>query len=251
MAGRRFTAERKVRLGDVDPSGRLRLDALTRYCQDVSNDDTTDAGLDDVPPWVVRWTVVDELVPAGLADQLTFTTFCSAVGGRWAERRLDVVDGRGRTAYQVATLWVCVDGRTGQPHSLTEQFTLIYQESAAGRKVSARLQNPKLADVDSGETAAAKPDVQWRLRRADFDTWGHVNNAAYWAAVEEWLPPFDDQRRFRMEYGSGLAIKDLGPEPEVTITRRCRHETADEAIWWLDGNGDVAASASWGRVQAP
>ena len=51
-----------MRLGDVDPDGRLRLDALTRYTQDVSDDDTTDAGLDVEPGWVVRSTVVDELV---------------------------------------------------------------------------------------------------------------------------------------------------------------------------------------------
>ena len=44
--GRRFTGERKVRLGDVGRSGRLRLDALTRYTQDVSDDDTTSVRAD-------------------------------------------------------------------------------------------------------------------------------------------------------------------------------------------------------------
>ena len=70
--GRVFAGARKVRLGDVDPQGRLRFDGLTRYTQDVSNDDTTDAGMPDVPGWVVRSTVVDELVPGQLGESLAF-----------------------------------------------------------------------------------------------------------------------------------------------------------------------------------
>ena len=40
--GRVYTASRRVRLGDADPGGRLRLDAIARYVQDVSDDDTRD-----------------------------------------------------------------------------------------------------------------------------------------------------------------------------------------------------------------
>ena len=56
--GRRFTAERPVRWGDTDRHGRLRLDALARFLQDVANDDTRDAGFDPFAPWVVRRTTV-------------------------------------------------------------------------------------------------------------------------------------------------------------------------------------------------
>src|SRR3546814_5593560 len=38
--GRVFEGARRVRLGDVSPAGRLRLDAATRYLQDLSADDT-------------------------------------------------------------------------------------------------------------------------------------------------------------------------------------------------------------------
>ena len=43
-AGRTFTGERIVRLGDVSPAGRLRLDAVARYLQDIATDDAVDAG---------------------------------------------------------------------------------------------------------------------------------------------------------------------------------------------------------------
>jgi acyl-ACP thioesterase len=57
--GRRFSADRPVRLGDVSPRGRLRLDAVVRYLQDTSSDDTADSALEDADGWVVRRTVVE------------------------------------------------------------------------------------------------------------------------------------------------------------------------------------------------
>jgi hypothetical protein len=57
--GRQFTTRRRVRLGDATPKGRLRLDAVARYLQDVANDDTRDADWSDPHWWVVRRTVID------------------------------------------------------------------------------------------------------------------------------------------------------------------------------------------------
>ena len=238
-AGRVFQGRRKIRLGDVDPDGRLRFDGLTRYTQDVSNDDTADAKLPEAPGWVVRSTVVDELVPGFLGETLRFETFCSALGKRWAERRLTVTGDQG-ARYEVATLWVCIDMEAGQPALLTEQFLDIYGEAAGGRKASARQRNPKLESL--GEGTADVVAEAWQLRRADLDTLGHVNNAAYWAAVEEWLAPFGQPRRARVEYGRGLS-----PAPHVGIAR---YQAADTLLlWWLEnGQATPSATASVGRL---
>jgi acyl-ACP thioesterase len=37
--GRTYSARRRLRLADMDASGRLRLDALARFLQDVAIDD--------------------------------------------------------------------------------------------------------------------------------------------------------------------------------------------------------------------
>ena len=227
-AGRVFRGERKVRLGDVDPTGRLRLDALTRYTQDVSDDDTTDAGLDERPGWVVRSTVVDELSPAGFGERLAFETFCTGLGARWAERRLSIVGDRGG-CYEVATLWVCVDAESGRPHRLTDQFHDLYGSAAGDRRVSARLTN---APPVPGEGSVHR----WQLRVVDFDIYQHVNNAAYWAAVEEWSGPWEVPRRTRLEYGRGVAGVD-----EVEI--RIRGDGSTTALWWLPDDDLPAASA--------
>ena len=68
MTARRFSAHRPIRLSDTDQLGRLRLDAVARYLQDVAADDVLDAGwAPDEHIWVVRKTELDVTQPF-LAD---------------------------------------------------------------------------------------------------------------------------------------------------------------------------------------
>lgn len=232
--GRRFVGERKVRLGDVDRSGRLRLDALTRYTQDVSDDDTTDAGLPAEPGWVVRSTVVDEIRPANIAETITCVTFCSALGKRWAERRLSITGDAG-ARYEVATLWVCIDAAAARPVALTEEFLELYAEASAGRSVSAKLLNPKPSTFPADRLV----ERRWSLRVADYDIYDHVNNAAYWAVVEEWGPAKVWPRRIRMEYGQGVS-----PTESVPVVTNAEDGGSKTMLWWLDENMESATLAS-------
>jgi acyl-ACP thioesterase len=174
--GRRFVARRRVRLGDVNRSNRLRLDAVARYLQDVASDDVDDIGdLRADGAWVLRRTALTlgEL-PRYRAD-VELTTFCSGTGSRWAERRTTLaVDGASVT--EAVAIWVYVD-RAGRPARLGEWFLQHYGEAAAGRKVSGRLFLPA-----PPADAEARP---WPIRASDFDLLRHVNNAAYWYAVED------------------------------------------------------------------
>ncbi len=87
VVGRTYSAQRLVRLGDVDAGGRLRLDAVARYLQDIATDDAVDAGLRSAMSWVVRRTVIRVERTARFREPLTLTTFASGYGRSWAERR--------------------------------------------------------------------------------------------------------------------------------------------------------------------
>lgn len=228
--GRRFRARRKVRLGDVAPTGRLRLDALTRYTQDVSDDDTSAAGLDAEPGWIVRSTTVVVNAPAVLGEELEFVTHCSALGRRWAERRLEV-SGSGGAAYEVVTLWVCVDPTTGRPRRLTDQFLALFGSSAQGRAVKARLTHPKPPAGQAGQ--------QWPLRAVDFDVFGHVNNAAYWAVFEEVIDR-DSASPFTatIEYSTGVS-----PDDEIRCVEADMGD-GRQLIWLVKADDQLAASLS-------
>jgi acyl-ACP thioesterase len=76
------------------------------------------------------------------------------------------------------------------------------------------------------------------LRVVDFDVLGHVNNAAYWAVVEEELARRSDLRRpltATMEYGAGI---DLGAAADVLVV----DEPGRLRLWLVVGD-TVAASA--------
>jgi acyl-ACP thioesterase len=174
--GRVFRGERKVRLGDADPAGRLRFDACARYLQDLSNDDTRNAALADDGSWVVRRTVLQVDRPPRFHEQLALATWCGGTGSRWAERRVSIRGAKGGSV-EAASLWVYVDLATMLPKRLGEGFVGLYGEAAGGRTVGSKLELPGPPDG-----AAARP---WPLRRTDVDVLGHVNNAAYWCALEE------------------------------------------------------------------
>ena len=228
--GRRFTAVRRVRLGDADPSGRLRLDALARLLQDVGNDDTADAGADPGDPWVARRTVAVGGPWPRLGERLDFTTFCGGTGSRWAERRTSITGDRGG-AVEAASIWVYVDLTTGRPRRLPDQFDDLYGEACAGRQVKARLVHGDPPADEGG--AAVRP---WPLRATDFDVLGHVNNAAYWEPVEDLVAGrglFKGPVRAELEHR-------LAVEPDASVVT----VTADDPLrlWWV-ADGAVAASA--------
>lgn len=226
---RTFTGERKVRLGDVDRAGRLRFDALMRYAQDVSNDDTNDAELVEDMTWVVRKTVVDVVVEATFREDLTITTFCSGTGGRWADRRLSITGSEG-ARYEISTLWIFVT-EEGAPRRLTDQFMEIYGEGLTNRRVSARLTHPEATEDASNH--------HWPMRVVDFDTLDHANNAAYWAVVEEerpksmshFVPPY----RAELEYGGGIPA-------DVAVHYKTAAVDGSLFIWWFSAQDYVASS---------
>ena len=226
--GRVFTGHRRVRLGDASPGGRLRFDALARYLQDVSNDDTRDAGFDE-DGWVVRRTAIEVRQFPVLAEEIDLRTFCSGTGRRWAERRIAVAGDSGG-AVDAVSLWVHVDMATGRPAPLSPRFFEIYGEAADGRTVNARLHHP-------AAPALADPPRPWPTRFTDFDVVGHMNNAAYWCVVEEELARRRDLRaplRAEIEFRDGI-----DPDDDVGVVVQ---DGEGELRLWLVRDDTVLAS---------
>ncbi len=221
MAGRRFETTRRVRLADADPSGRLRLDALARFLQDIGNDDTADAGHDAATPWVTRRTTITVDAWPRIGERLDITTWCGGIGSHFAERRTRLRSPSGTV--EAAATWVHVDESTGRPARLPAWFHETYASAAEGRTITARLRHGQ-----PPPDAATQP---WPIRWADLDVIGHVNNAAYWEAVEEvchqrgLVPSFAE-----VEYAGGI-----DPGDDVRLL------TAGDALWLVVG-GTVRGS---------
>ncbi len=234
--GRTFRARRRVGLGDVTIGGRVRLDALARYLQDVAADDLADVARPEDTrgtAWIVRRTALRSRGTLRLGEEVELTTFCSGEGPSWAERRTRIVGDAGAVIDAVA-LWVFVSISSGRPLRLPPLFHAHWSPAAGGRRIRARLRH---------EDAPADADRRrWPTRVSDFDVVGHLNNAVYWDAVEDELA----RRRLdalptsaEIEYRGGI---DPGEPVELAVA-----DSSDGFALWHVVAGDVRASARVAR----
>lgn len=236
-AGRVFEGTRKVRLADVSPAGRLRLDAAARFLQDLSADDTADSALPDAEAWVVRKTILDVRAFPRYLEPLALATWCSGTGSHWAERRISIQGDLG-AEIEAATTWVHFDRATGRPSRIPTGFDEIYGGAHGGRRVKARLDH-RDTPADGGDRGFA-----WPLRFADFDVLDHVNNAACWQIVEEALADRRDLRApLRAEVQHRTAI-ERGATVEVTVA-----SSDDSLALWAVADGVVALTATVAPVR--
>ena len=222
--GRVFTDRARAGLGDVAPSGRVRLDTIARWLQDAAFADLLDSGVPDDGVWIVRRLRLRVERFPRMHEHVSVATWCSGAGGLVAERRSTVRGDEGGHVEAVA-LWVHLVPVGARPRPMPEGFETVYAPSAAGRHVRARLRH-------RGEPREGLDAAVWRFRAADLDVADHVNNAVYWQVLEEELAgdgarePFDAEIEHR-------APADVG---EATILRD------GHMLWIADENGEVLAS---------
>ena len=233
----------RVRLGDVAQSGRLRFDAIARILQDASTDDSqaalVDGGADATEArghaWVVRRMRIEVALPIRYRQQYATTTWCSGIGGRWAERRTDIsIDGQ--AAVRSAALWVNIDVVTGRPAPIPSYFARVYGEAANGRGASQRLHLPTLPDAATA-TALGVTTATWPLRATDFDVLGHVNNAAYLHALES-HEISEVARAVELEWRGGINPGDS----VALVTSDTRAAGARVITMWLVVDAEVRAT---------
>jgi len=178
--GRVFSQGLRPGLADCAPSGRIRLDALARWLQDVAYADVEDAGLAEHAVWVIRRSRVHVQRFPRFHERFELATFCSGLGRMWAERRTTIARG-GEVDVEAVALWVHLDPRSQRPTPLTEEELTTYGSGAAAhRRVTARLRHPAPPERPPSSTP-------WRFRATECDLAGHINNSAYWQPLEEEL----------------------------------------------------------------
>jgi len=198
--GRVLTTARKVRWGEVSMSGHARLDALGAFMADLASDDHALLGLGGEFPWVVLRVAFEIGRPAVFLEDVTLHTWCSALGLRWAERRVSMTGVHG-ASIEGAILWVAFDVEAGTSVRVPSVYKAECGPAALGRTVTSTLQHPPV--VPDPGPGTRRTIVPWAVRAIDFDPFGHVNNASAWAMVEELLPErphLRGQVRHEMEY---------------------------------------------------
>jgi acyl-ACP thioesterase len=175
-SGRTFRTRYRIRLSDMDEAGRLRLDAVARFLQDAATDDVEDTGW-GAPEhlWVLRSVRIEISVPFVEDRAVDVVTWGSSFSALAAGRRWSLAGDAGGSI-DVDSTWIHLD-RNARPARIGEGFD-GYAEAAGGRVAETRLTLAPPVGRDA---------ISWPLRSTDVDLMGHVNNAAYWAAVEHRL----------------------------------------------------------------
>jgi acyl-ACP thioesterase len=220
--GRLFELPFRGGLADATPSGRVRLDTIARWLQDVARADVDDALQGDEWLWIVRSTHIHVASFPRWNEECAVRTWCSGTGAMWAERRTSIAGDS--ASLEAVAVWVRVDEERGRPVPPSARCVQIYEQSANGRRVKARLRHP-----------GPPPDAQrssWQFRASELDMAGHVNNAAYWTIVEEELAQgpepetFDGEIEFRAgaQAGAATVLADgprrwiVGPDGELSAS---------------------------------
>jgi acyl-ACP thioesterase len=205
-SGRTFRVRYRIRLSDADATGRLRLDAVARYLQDAAIDDVAETSW-GAPEhlWVLRAVRIDVLAPFLEDAEVDIVTWGSSFSSLAAGRRWSL-SGDAGGAIEVDSTWIHLD-RDARPARIGAGFD-DYARAAQGRVASTKL-TLRAPSVDGNRVA-------WALRATDVDRMGHVNNAAYWAAVEERLlgrePDLRRPHRACLDYRHPI---DLGEAVEL------------------------------------
>lgn len=223
--GRTYTREVVAGLGDTAPGGRVRVDAIARWLQDIAYRDVGDADLLDDGTWIVRRLRIRVEAFPRFDERCELVTFCSGVGTVVAERRTSVRGDAGAHVEAVA-LWVHLEPGGDGLRPPSDAYRAVYGTSAADRRVRPRLFH------DPAPPAGA-PVRPFAFRAADLDVAAHVNNAVYWAALEELLAGADAPA---VPYDAEIEHRAPGDAGPATLA-------GDRAAAWvLDPHGATLAT---------
>jgi acyl-ACP thioesterase len=224
-SGRVFEDHLRVGPADVTPADRAGLDRIASWLQDIAYHDVVDGGLEGAGFWIVRRTRIRVERFPRFTENLRLRTFCGGASRALAERRTSI-DGDAGAAIETVSVWVNVDPESHLPARLPEEFMAAYAPFSP-RKPRSRLRHPPPPD-----DAVSEP---WAFRPDDLDIVGHVNNARYWAIVDDRL---------------------VAPRPEQPVDIEVEHRapaqpgearvlSANGALWVapVDSDGEVFASA--------
>jgi acyl-ACP thioesterase len=230
--GRVFEQVFRAGFADCAPSGRVRLDAVARWLQDVAYADVADAGLADRAVWVVRRMRIQVSRFPRVGEACEVATFCSGLGRMWAERRTSLsLLGAAESQIEAVTLWVHLDPRSWRPIPLGDDEASTYGPSTRGRRVTARLRHP----LPRGD----EPRSAWSFRATELDVAGHINNASYLEPLEEELLAGREPERLDVE----LEYRAPAQPGEKQLLR------AGQRRWIVSDNREVHASVLFAELE--
>jgi acyl-ACP thioesterase len=201
-----FDREWPLRVGDIDRTGRLRLDAACRHIQDIGQDQLREMGFEETHPlWIVRRTMVDMIRPIEYSDMLRCRRWCSGTSNRWCEMRVRV-DGRKGGLIESEAFWIHVNRETETPSRMSDDFLAALSGTTSEDRLRWRRY------LKPGSRDDATEIHEFPVRVTDIDLFNHMNNSVYWSVVEDYLAAHAELQqgplRITIEHEAPVALGD-------------------------------------------
>lgn len=195
-----------VRVGDIDRTGRLRLDAATRHIQDVGQDHLRELGFEDTHPlWIVRRTMVDLIRPIEFQDILRLRRWCSGTSNRWCEMRVRI-DGRKGGLVESEAFWININRDTQMPSRISDDFLEGLHRTTDVDRLRWKAYLKAQGRDGAGQIR------EYPVRFTDIDLFDHMNNSVYWSVVEDYLSAYPEllraPLRVTIEHDAPVALGD-------------------------------------------
>jgi len=201
-----FDREWPLRVADIDREGRLRLDAAARHIQDIGQDQLREMGFEETHPlWIVRRTMVDLIRPIDFGDMLRLRRWCSGTSNRWCEMRVRI-DGRKGGLIESEAFWININQETQMPSRISDDFLAGLHRTTSVDRLRWK------AYLTAGSRDDALEIHEFPVRVADIDLFDHMNNAVYWAVIEDYLASYPKllrtPLRVTIEHEAPVALGD-------------------------------------------
>lgn len=181
-----FSFNTKVSYSRVDKNGRVPLYEIMNYLQDCTNfhSENLGAGVKYMESVGKAWVIVAYKIvinkPIMLGQDICVGTAPTKFGGMFASRQFFIKDAEGEYLVQADTIWILMDLERRKPARITDKDASMYEIETVFEGVTA---SRKIKFT--GETHKLP---EFHVKKTYIDNNGHMNNADYLRAAEEFLP---------------------------------------------------------------
>lgn len=181
-----FSFDTKVSYSRVDRNGKVPLHEIMNYLQDCTNfhSEALGAGVEYMESVGKAWIIVAYKIiinrPIMLGQNITVGTMPTDFKGMFASRQFFIKDSKGEYLVQADSKWILMDFQNRRPTRITEEDTAMYEVEQGFEDVKASRRMKFVGDKHK------LPEFQ--VKKTYIDNNGHMNNADYLRAAEEFLP---------------------------------------------------------------
>ena len=225
----------RVRYSECGEDGRLTLNSVVNYFQDVSSfqGEAGGIGIDFLKKnhlaWLLNsWQILTYTWPK-LGEEITAQTWAYDFQSFYGMRNFALRDAQGNACAIANSVWVLLDTESQRPVKVLDRMRKIYGLSP---KLEMEYAPRKVPEPKGGEKMPAFCVEQHHL-----DTNHHVNNAQFIEMARTYLPPDFAIRETRIEYRRQAHLHD---RIEPVVSRESEH-VYTVALHAEDGNSFATA----------